>query len=331
LAPAADRSKPTANRRSEEAAVETRQVGTSGLRVTGIGVGCNNFGSRLDQAQTQAVVDAAIEAGINLFDTADVYGGTQSEVFLGKALGGRRQDVVLATKFGSAGLDRRYEGASRHWITRAVEASLKRLGADYIDLYQVHTPDRRTPIDETLRAMDDLVRQGKVLYIGCSNVPGWRIADAAWTARAGGLERFVSVQNAYSLLERGAQAEALPACEAFGLGFLPYFPLAAGLLTGKYQRGAPLPEGARITTGGANYQKRLTDRNFDHVEALTAWAQERGHSLLELAFAWLLAQPVISSVIAGASSPAQLRANAACAAWKLTPQDMTDINALLEA
>src|SRR5580698_6424060 len=218
--------------------MKMRRLGTSGLKVSEVGLGCNNFGMRIDEKATQGVVDAAIEAGISFFDTADIYGGTKSEEFLGKALGKRRQDIILATKFGMRiGDDPRRMGGSRRWIMRAVEDSLSRLGTDYIDLYQFHSPDKDTPIDETLRALDDLVTQGKVRYLGNSNFTGWQIADADWVARTEHLNRFVSAQNNYSLLERKVEFEVIPACDRFGLGVLPFFPLASGLLTGKYRRG----------------------------------------------------------------------------------------------
>lgn len=310
--------------------MDVRRLGNSGLKVSVIGLGCNNFGMRIDQAQTQAVVDAAIEAGINFFDTADIYGATQSEVFLGKALGSRRQDVVVATKFGvKIGDDENRKGASRRWIMRAVEDSLRRLNTDYIDLYQLHFPDPDTGIDETLRALDDLVTQGKVRYIGNSNLAGWQIADADWTARSERLTRFVSAQNLFSLLERDVEREVLPACQRFGLGFLPYFPLASGLLTGKYRRGEPPPEGTRLAVWGERGQKALSDKNFDVIEKLEGWAKARGHSLLELAFAWLLGHPVVSSVIAGATSPEQVRTNAGAGQWRLTPAEVAEVAALL--
>jgi aryl-alcohol dehydrogenase-like predicted oxidoreductase len=305
-----------------------RRLGRSGLLVSEVGLGCNNFGMRIDQKETAKVVDAAIDAGINFFDTADVYGATQSEVFLGKALGKRRGDIVLATKFGMRiGDDERRRGGSRRWIMRAVEDSLQRLGTDHIDLYQFHAPDPGTPIDETLRALDDIVTQGKVRYIGNSNFSGWQIADADW--RAQGRTRFISAQNLYSLLERQAAHEVLPACEHFGLGFLPFFPLASGLLTGKYRRGEGAPEGTRLAAWGARGAQALNDRNFDRVEALAGWAEARGHTILELAFAWLLGQPVVSSVIAGATSAEQVKANAATAAWRLTPEEVAEVTKLI--
>jgi len=308
--------------------MKTRRLGNSGLKVSEVGLGCNNFGMRIDQKATQAVVDAALEAGVTFFDTADIYGATKSEEFLGKALGKRRRDIVLATKFGMRiGDDESRRGGSRRWIMRAVEDSLARLGTDYIDLYQFHAPDDDTPIDETLRALDDLVSQGKVRYIGNSNFTGWQIADADWTAA--GATRFVSAQNLYSLLERKVEFEVLPACEHFGLGFLPFFPLASGLLSGKYRRGEKPPEGTRLAAWGARGAAAMNDKNFDRVEALTTWASERGHTILELAFAWLLGHPVVSSVIAGATTAEQVKANAATATWSLTPEEVDEVGKLI--
>lgn len=308
--------------------MKVRRLGNSGLKVSVIGLGCNNFGMRIDAAQTQVVVDAALDAGITLFDTADIYGGTQSEEFLGKALGKRRHGIVLATKFGMrVGGDPKKQGGSRKWIMQAVEDSLTRLGTDYIDLYQHHQPDADTPVDETLRALDDLVTQGKVRYLGNSNYSGWQIADADWTAAGG--TRFVSAQNQYSLLERDVEGEVLPACEHFGLGFLPFFPLGSGLLSGKYKRGVAPPEGTRLAAWGARGQQAMSDANFDKVEALEKWAAERGHTILELAFAWLLGHEVVSSVIAGATSAEQVAANAATAAWALTPEEVDEVGKLI--
>jgi aryl-alcohol dehydrogenase-like predicted oxidoreductase len=308
--------------------MKMRRLGNSGLKVSEVGLGCNNFGMRIDQKATQAVVDTAIEAGITLFDTADVYGATQSEVFLGKALGKRRQEIVLATKFGmQIGDDKSRSGGSRRWIMRAVEDSLQRLGTDYIDLYQLHRYDADTPVDETLRALDDLVTQGKVRYIGNSNFTGWQIADADWTAA--GATRFVSAQNLYSLLERRVEHEVLPACEHFGLGFLPFFPLASGLLSGKYKRGEKPPEGSRLAAWGSRGAAALNDKNFDKVEKLTAWAEERGHAILELAFAWLLGHEAVSSVIAGATSPEQVKTNATTAEWELSPEEVAEVGELI--
>jgi aryl-alcohol dehydrogenase-like predicted oxidoreductase len=308
--------------------MKMRRLGTSGLKVSEVGLGCNNFGMRIDEKATQEVVSAALDAGVTLFDTADIYGATKSEEFLGKALGKRRGAIVLATKFGMRiGDDPRRMGGSRRWIMRAVEDSLKRLGTEWIDLYQFHSPDPDTPIDETLRALDDLVTQGKVRYIGNSNFSGWQIADADWTAA--GATRFISAQNLYSLLERKVEFEVLPACEHFGLGFLPFFPLASGLLSGKYKRGEKPPEGTRLAAWGSRGAAAMSDKNFDKVEKLEAWAGERGHTILELAFAWLLGHGVVSSVIAGATSPEQVRANAAAADWVLTPDEVDEVGKLV--
>ncbi|MCZ6868626.1 MAG: aldo/keto reductase [Pseudomonadales bacterium] len=307
--------------------MEYRKLGNTGLKVSEVGVGCNNFGMRMDQEQTQAVVDKAIDEGINLFDTADVYGGTKSELFLGNALGSRRHDVVVATKFGMGSPDAVLaRGGSRRYIMNAVAASLKRLDTDYIDLYQIHFPDVDTPIEETLRAMCDLVTQGKVRYIGCSNFTGWQIADADWTAKSLGLNRFETAQNLYSLMDRRLEREVIPACERFGLGMLPYFPLASGLLTGKYRRGEDAPEGTRLAAMGSRAGRALSDQNFDVVEKLTDFAETRGHTLLELAIGWLASKPVISSVIAGATKPEQVEANVKASAWKLTAEEMDEVN-----
>jgi aryl-alcohol dehydrogenase-like predicted oxidoreductase len=310
--------------------MDYRRLGDSGLKVSEIGLGCNNFGMRIDQAATNAVIDAAIEHGVTFLDTADVYGGRgKSEKMMGVALKGKRDKVVLATKFAAPmgdGPDKR--GGSRRYIMEAVEASLRRLQTDYIDLYQMHQPDQDTPIEETLSALDDLVTQGKVRYIGNSNFTGWMIADADWTSKSERLNRFVSAQNNYSLLERRVEHEVTPACSQFGLGMLPYFPLASGMLTGKYKRGEAPAEGTRMAAWGARAQQALSDKNFDKVEALEGWAAERGHTMLELAFAWLLGHPVVSSVIAGATKPEQVASNAATASWKLTPQEVEEVTKL---
>jgi aryl-alcohol dehydrogenase-like predicted oxidoreductase len=309
--------------------MKRRRLGTSELEVSEIGLGCNNFGGRIDQAQTQAVVDAALEAGINFFDTADVYGGTRSEEFLGQALGRRRGEVVLATKFGlQMGGDPQAKGGSRRWVTQAAEDSLRRLNTDYIDLYQFHSPDPATPVEETLRALDDLVRAGKVRFIGNSNFDAGQMAQADATAKAAGLARFVSAQNELSLLSRAAEASLLPECARLGLGFLPYFPLAAGMLSGKYHRGEAPGEGTRLAGWGPRADRILNDANFARVEALAGWAEARGRTILDLAFAWLLGHPAIPSVIAGATSARQVQANAAAAAWALTPAEVAEVSAL---
>ena len=310
--------------------MEYRRLGDSGLKVSEIGLGCNNFGMRIEQEATTAVVNAALEAGINFFDTADIYGGARSEVMLGQALGARRHDIVLATKFAmpvGEGLDK--SGGSRRYVMRAVEASLKRLGTDYIDLYQMHQPDPDTPIEETLGALDDLVTSGKVRYLGNSNFAGWQIADADWISRTGHMSRFISAQNNWSLLERAVETEVIPACERFGLGMLPFFPLASGLLTGKYRRGEAPQQDTRLAAWGTRGAKALSDRNFDRVEKLTAYAEEAGHTMLELAFAWLLGHASVSSVIAGATRPEQVKANAATAAWRLTPDQVAEVAKLV--
>jgi aryl-alcohol dehydrogenase-like predicted oxidoreductase len=308
--------------------MKMRRLGTSGLKVSEVGLGCNNFGMRLDESQSGRVVSAALDAGVNLFDTADMYGDAQSEVYLGKALAKRRDEAVVATKFGlPMGREPWRRGGSRRWIMEAVEGSLKRLGTDYIDLYQLHRPDPDTPVDETLRALDDLVTQGKVRYIGSSNFAAWQIADADWTASGGA--RFVSAQNEFSLINRDAERDVLPACEHFGVGFLPYFPLASGLLSGKYKRGERPAEGMRLANFGALGEATLADSNFEKVEKLTAWAKGRGHTLLELAFAWLLSHPTVSSVIAGATSAEQVRANVESAAWMLTADEVAGVAALV--
>jgi aryl-alcohol dehydrogenase-like predicted oxidoreductase len=310
--------------------MEYRRLGKSGMQVSVTGLGCNNFGMRIDAAETKAVVDRAIELGVTFFDTADIYGGTKSEEFLGQALGARRKDVVVATKFGGpvGGLPNDKGGSRRH-VIEACENSLRRLGTDWIDLYQYHFRDSNTPIEETLHALDDLVQAGKVRYIGSSNVTGWMVADDEWTARTNHLSPFVTVQNEYSLLNREIEKDVAPACERFGLGVLPYFPLASGLLTGKYQRGEAPPADSRIAAWGSRGQRMLTDDNFDVVERLENYAKERGHTLLELAFGWLTSHKYVSSVIAGATKPEQIEANAGAAEWKLTPDEMNEINELL--
>jgi aryl-alcohol dehydrogenase-like predicted oxidoreductase len=310
--------------------MEFRRLGSSGLKVSEVGLGCNNFGMRIDQEATSAVVAAALDAGITLFDTADVYGGTKSEVMLGEALKGKRHEVVIATKFAmQVGPRPDQAGGSRRHIVNAVEASLKRMQTDYIDLYQMHRPDADTPIEETLAALDDLVRSGKVRYLGNSNFTGWQIAEADWVAKTEHLHRFVSAQNNYSLLERRVEHEVLPACDHFGLGFLPFFPLASGLLTGKYQRGEAAPEGTRLA--GPRGEAALTDENFNRLERLAAYADAHGRTMLDLAFAWLLGHPPVTSVIAGATRPEQVRANAAAASWKMSLTEVAEVMELARA
>lgn len=310
--------------------MEYRNLGSTGLKVSVAGIGCNNFGMRCDAARSAAVVHAALDQGINFFDTADVYGGARSEEILGQAIAGRdRTDILIATKFAMPmGEGPLKKGASRQYVCSAVEASLRRLNTDYIDLYQQHAPDPSTPVEETLRALDDLVRAGKVRYFGNSNFSGWQIADADWTARHHGLNRYVTAQNHYNLLDRRIEKEVLPACRQFGLGLLPYFPLASGLLTGKYQRGKAAPEGTRLANFGERGKAALSDQNFDVVEALDAFARDRGHTLLELALSWLASQPEVSSVIAGATRPEQVAANAQAVGWQLSKEEMKTLSEL---
>jgi aryl-alcohol dehydrogenase-like predicted oxidoreductase len=306
--------------------VEYRNLGSSGLQVSVVGLGCNNFGRRIDEAQAAAVVAMALELGITLFDTADVYGPGSSEEFLGRALGGRRREAVIATKFaGPMGEGPLRAGGSRRYIYQAVEDSLRRLGTDYIDLYQMHMPDARTPIEETMRALDDVVRAGKVRYIGCSNYAGWQVADAQWTARTQHLSPFISAQNQYSLLDRRIERELVPACEKHGLGILPYFPLANGMLTGKYRRGQAPPEGTRLAGLGSRAAEVLTDENYDIVERLEGFAGERGKSLLDVAIGWLASQPYVGSVIAGATKPEQLEQNVRAGEWRLSTDEMAEV------
>ena len=309
--------------------MKQRTLGKSGLQVSLVGLGCNNFGGRIDLEASRKVVHKALDLGITLFDTADVYGERGgSETVLGQILGDRRKDMVLATKFGmpmdEAGT---LKGASRRYILSAVDASLRRLKTDWIDLYQLHTPDPLTPIAETLRALEDLIRHGKVRYIGCSNLPAWQVVEAQWTARHLGLNACVSCQDEYSLLVRDPDRELLSAMEAYGLGLLPYFPLACGLLSGKYKRNK-LPEGARLTNTKRLADRYLTDANWAVVERLESFCVKRGHSLLELAFSWLAARPRVSSVIAGATKPEQLEQNVKSVDWALTPDDMAEIDRL---
>jgi aryl-alcohol dehydrogenase-like predicted oxidoreductase len=304
--------------------MDMRRIGS--LMVSVVGVGCNNFGRRLDAAGTAQVVNAALDAGINFFDTADIYGDGQSEELLREALGSRRSEVVIATKFGYE-MQGQGSGASAAYIRTAVEASLKRLGTDYIDLYQLHLPDPQTPIEETLEALDALVKAGKVREIGSSNFSLDQIR-AAEAAVKPGAARFASLQNEYSLLKRDDERDVLPECERLGIGYLPYFPLASGLLTGKYRQGQALPEDTRITNN-PNPSRWLSDDRLATVEALIAYAEAHGHSILELAFAWLLARPAVASVIAGAMTPEQIRANVGAAGWTLTADEIAQVEALL--
>jgi aryl-alcohol dehydrogenase-like predicted oxidoreductase len=308
--------------------MEIRNLGQSGLRVSAIGLGCNNFGGRIDEAATKAVIHKALDLGITLFDTADVYGEHGgSEEAMGRVLGDDRKRIVLATKF-AAPMDDSGEkqGGSRRYIMTAVEDSLRRLKTDWIDLYQMHRPDPRTPIEETLRALDDLIRQGKVRYIGCSNFPAWEMTEAAWTARTAGLNGFVSCQDEFSLVHRAPEAELLPAARKLGLGLLPYFPLASGLLTGKYRRNTPLPAGTRFARIDRLADRYLTERNWEIAEKLGDFAEAHGRTMLELAFSWLLAQKPVASVIAGATRPEQLEQNVKAGDWALTGAELAEID-----
>ncbi len=307
--------------------MQYRQVGRSGLSVSVVGLGCNNLGRANTVTETQegtdAIINASIDAGITLFDVADVYGREHglSEIMLGKALGSRRDEVVLATKFGMdmEGVNGNDFGArgSRRYIARAAEASLRRLGTDHIDLYQFHTPDENTPIEETLDALQDLVRAGKVRYIGHSNPTGWQIAEAEFTARGTSGARFISSQNHYNLLDRRAELEVTPAAEAYGLGVLPYFPLANGMLTGKYSKGSA-PEGSRLTHSRTNM---LKDADWDQMQAFGSFAEARDLTPIQVAFSWLASRPAVASVIAGATKPEQIVQNASSAGWVPTEQD----------
>ena len=303
-----------------------RPLGHSGIQVPIVGVGCNAFGSRIDADQVQQVVDAAIERGVTFFDTADTYGLGASEELLGAALGSRRDDVVVATKFGMDMQGRNGDDGGRRgtatYVRTAVEASLRRLGTDHIDLYQLHTPDPSTPIDETLEALDALVRAGTVRAVGCSNFQAWQVVDADWRSRTADRARFTTAQNEYSLYNRTAEVELVPACEQLDVGILPYFPLAYGLLTGKYRRGEDAPAGTRL----AQQTARLAGADWDRIDALQAFADERGLDLLQVAMGGLAAQPGVTSVIAGATRPEQVRGNADAVGWTPTDDDLAALS-----
>lgn len=310
----------------EGATMQMRQLGHSGLMVSAVGIGCNAFGARTDADEVRAIVDAAADHGINFFDTADMYTRGASERLLGQALRGRRDEFIVATKFGMDvdGLNGADHGArgSRAYLRRAVLSSLERLGTDYLDLYQYHTPDGVTPIEETLSALDDLVHEGLVRYVGCSNMMSWQVADAHWQATTRGLTPFITAQNAYSLYNRSAEAELVPACEQFGLSVLPYFPLAYGLLTGKYRRGEQAPAGSRLE----KQAERLAGADFDRVEALRQFADERGISLLTLAMSGLAAQPAVGSVISGVSRVEQVASNVEAMSWTPSTDDLAALD-----
>jgi aryl-alcohol dehydrogenase-like predicted oxidoreductase len=307
--------------------MEHRKIGS--LEVSVVGLGCNNFGMRLDAEGAAAVVNAALDAGVNHFDTADIYGGGKSEGFLGQALGSRRRDAVITTKVGMGKLPEGLTAGRPEWILPGCDASLERLGTDVIDLYLLHRADPDTPVADTLGAFNQLIDAGKVREIGCSNFTAAQLEEAANAARENGLRGFLNVQNQYSLLERGVEQEVLPACERLGISFVPYFPLASGLLTGKYRRGEAPPEGTRLASWGERATQMMTDDKMAAVESLTRYAEGHGHTILELAMSWLAGRPEVASVIAGATSPEQMRSNAAATvAWQLTPEERAEVDDL---
>jgi aryl-alcohol dehydrogenase-like predicted oxidoreductase len=308
--------------------MQKRKLGTAGPEVSLVGLGTNNFGGRIDLEASRLVVKKALDLGITLIDTADSYGNKGgSEEVLGKILGSRRKDIVLATKFGMTMDDAgKLKGASRRYIMQAVEASLRRLNTDWIDFYQLHRPDPETPIEETLRALDDLVKSGKVRYIGCSNLSAAHLEEALAVALRHGLASFVSCQDEYSLLKRDLEKDRVAVMRKHGLGLLPYFPLASGLLTGKYKSSAPLPPGSRLAKNPRHADEFLNARNWHIVDALAEFAAQRGHTLLELAMSWLASRPFVASIIAGATKPEQVEQNIAAVGWALTPADLAAID-----
>ena len=308
--------------------MEYRNLGRSGLRVSAVGLGCNNFGGRIDLEATRAVIGKALDVGITLFDTADVYGERGgSETCMGQVLGDDRKRIVLATKFGMPMDDGgQSQGGSRRYVFAAVEASLRRLKTDWIDLYQLHRADPLTPIEETLRALEDLSRAGKIRYYGCSNLPAWQVVEAMWTAKTLNLSGFVSCQDEYSMLVREAEPELMPAMRAYGLGLLPYFPLASGLLTGKYRRNMPMPAEARLTKTQRLADRYLTEANWSKAEKVIDWAEARGTAPVELAIAWLLHRAPVSSVIAGATKPEQIEQNVKAGLCALTAEDVAELD-----
>jgi aryl-alcohol dehydrogenase-like predicted oxidoreductase len=310
--------------------MKVRNLGKSDLRVSVIGLGCNNFGMFCDLEESRAVIDVALDSGITLFDTADIYGKQGgSETILGKVLGPRRKNIILATKFGKPMDDSgTMKGASRRYILDAVEASLNRLKTDWIDLYQIHESDPNTPMDETLTALDDLIRQGKVRYVGCSNFPAWKVVESCWVTHELDINGFVSCQDHYSLIARGIEHELIPAMESYDLGLLPFFPLAGGLLTGKYKRNKAAEKGTRFAAWKDLAQRYTTQENWNLIQNLEAFCAERAHNLLELAFGWLLAKPIVSSVIAGATRPEQIKRNISATGWILSDEDLAEIDRL---
>jgi aryl-alcohol dehydrogenase-like predicted oxidoreductase len=311
--------------------MEYRRLGNSGLKVSEIGLGGNNFGGRADKETSIEIINHALEMGINFIDTAEMYAQGRSEELVGQAVKGKRSQVIIATKFGhyaTVGLTE--QGGSRSYIMKAVDASLRRLNADYIDLYYFHSPDAETPIQETLRTLDTLIQAGKVRYIGCSNFATWQISEAAWTSKVHNLESFIAVQPKYNLLDRSIEQELVPCCQTHGIGVVPWGPLASGFLTGKYHRGREIPSGMRLAKPFPIYSDILTNTNFDKLAKLEAFANERGHSVGELAIAWLLSHPWLGSVIAGVMNVEQLSANVAAVTWKLTTEDKVEIDKILQ-
>lgn len=321
--------------------MQYRKLGKSGLKVSEMGLGGNNFGMRIGEQESIAVIQHALDAGINFIDSADGYGQGHSEEFIGKAVKGRRADAIIATKFSMpTGRGPNDRGTSRQHITGAVEASLKRLDTDYIDLYYVHMPDTTTPIEETLRTLDNLIKDGKVRYIACSNFAAWQVDESLWNSRVNNLESFTVVQSQYNLLERRIESELVPCCEHYGIGIIPYSPLASGFLTGKYERGKPAPAGTRLGAmqnapsargGRPMFGSLLSDSNFDKLEKWQKFAQAHNHSMEELAIAWLLSHPYVNSVIAGATKPEQVSAHVKAAEWKLSAQELTEFEQLMES
>jgi len=318
--------------------MEYRNLGKSGLKVSVIGLGGNNWGWQVDEERAISVISQAIDLGVNFLDTAELYAMGKSEEIIGKALKGKRSQVIIASKFGATHAPRDVvkevpndindKGGSRYKIIKAIERSLRRLDTDYIDLYQMHSPDPTTPIEETLRALDDLVHAGKVRYIGCSNFAGWQLSEALWTAKVCNLESFITIQSQYSLLRRGIEQEIVPCCQAHGIGVIPFAPLADGFLTGKYRRGEKAPAGTRAANIPPIGNMLLTDTNFDILDKLEAFAKERGHNILELAIAWLISHPWISTVIAGATKPEQISANVSASDWRLSNEEMIEVNSI---
>ncbi|MEJ0040681.1 MAG: aldo/keto reductase [Gammaproteobacteria bacterium] len=307
-----------------------RTVGRSGLAVSEVGLGTSNFGIRVERRDAHSIIGAALDLGVTLFDTADVYGGGHCEEILAESLGKRRKDVVIATKWGAdaAGLPSDARGGSRSYILKAVEQSLRRLATDYIDLYQMHVPDPRTPIEETLMTLDSLVRQGKARYIGVSNMPAWQIVEAQLIAQQLGVHRFVSFQARYNLLTREIESTTFPATDRYGLGLLPTLPLAEGLLTGKYRQDSPVPEGTRLANLSLMKERSVTEAKWKVLERLRQFAQERGHTLLELAMSWLISRRQVCSIIAGASRTEQLVENVAATGWRLSTEELLAIDEL---